>query len=65
MALDNPPSAIVCGNDVLAMGVMFEASARGIHIPDDLSVVGYDNLPITQHLNPALTNGQCPDRGTG
>ncbi|NNE23841.1 MAG: LacI family DNA-binding transcriptional regulator [Rhizobiales bacterium] len=55
-----PPTAIMCGNDVLAMGVMFEARDRGIAIPDDLSVVGFDNLPITSQLRPALTTIEVP-----
>lgn len=55
-----PPTAIMCGNDVLAMGVMFEARDRGIAIPDDLSVIGFDNLPITSQLKPALTTIEVP-----
>lgn len=65
MQLDNPPTAIVCGNDVLAMGVIFEAQARGIEIPQDISVVGYDNLPITEHLQPALTTLDVPSEAMG
>ena len=60
--LPKPPTAIMCGNDVLAMGVIFEAQARGINVPDDLSVIGYDNLPITEHLKPALTTLDIPSR---
>ena len=50
----------MCGNDVLAMGVLFEARDRGIDIPGDLSVIGFDNLPITEQLKPALTTIQVP-----
>ena len=60
LAHDTPPTAVMCGNDVLAMGVMFEARDRGISIPDDLSVIGFDNLPITSQLRPALTTIQVP-----
>ena len=42
------------------MGVMFEARDRGIAIPDDLSVIGFDNLPITSQLRPALTTIEVP-----
>lgn len=55
-----PPTAVVCGNDVLAMGAMFEAAARGLSIPEDLSITGYDNLPVTRHLNPPLTTVDIP-----
>ena len=37
------PTAIICGNDVLAMGALFEADAQGIKVPDQLSVTGFDN----------------------
>lgn len=60
-----PPTAIVCGNDVLAMGVMFEARDRGIAIPGDLSIIGFDNLPITEHLRPALTTIEVPSVAIG
>ncbi len=65
LAHGEPPTAIVCGNDVLAMGVMFEARDRGLSIPGDLSVVGFDNLPITEHLSPALTTIDVPSAAIG
>jgi len=49
------PTAILCGNDVIAMGIMFEAAELGVNIPDDLSIVGFDNHPLTEHLRPSLT----------
>ncbi len=57
---DEAPTAVMCGNDVLAMGVMFEARDRGISIPGDLSIIGFDNLPITEQLSPALTTIEVP-----
>ncbi len=59
------PTAIICGNDVLAMGVMFEADAQGVKIPNQLSVTGFDNLPITEHLKPALTTIDVPSEKMG
>ena len=59
------PTAIICGNDVLAMGAMFEADAQGVKIPDQLSVTGFDNLPITEHLKPALTTIDVPSEEMG
>ena len=59
------PSAIVCGNDVLAMGALFEAASLGIEIPNQLSITGFDNLPITEHLKPALTTIDVPSEQMG
>ncbi|MCT9117814.1 LacI family DNA-binding transcriptional regulator [Cupriavidus gilardii] len=49
------PTAIFCGNDVLALGCLFEATALGIKVPDQLSIVGCDDLPISAEISPALT----------
>jgi LacI family transcriptional regulator len=65
LALDEPPSAIVCGNDLLAAGAVFEATARGISVPDQLSVIGIDNLDISAHLNPPLTTIHLPTSQLG
>lgn len=54
------PTALICGNDILAMGVMFEAAAHGIDIPHQLSVAGFDNHPFTAHLTPSLTTIDVP-----
>lgn len=49
------PTAIVCGNDQLAFGVLLAASAKGLRVPDDLSVVGFNNYDFAAHLTPPLT----------
>ncbi len=49
------PSAVICGNDVIALGVLFEAQAQGIAVPRRLSITGFDNLPLTEHIRPAIT----------
>jgi LacI family transcriptional regulator len=54
------PSALACGNDIIALGVLFEAAAQGIRVPDDLSVAGFDNAPITAHVHPTLTTVTIP-----
>ncbi|WP_343314907.1 LacI family DNA-binding transcriptional regulator [Brucella sp. BE17] len=54
------PTAIACGNDVLAYGVMLEAERRGLNIPGDLSVVGFDDLEWSRHLRPSLTTLHIP-----
>ena len=49
------PTAIFCYNDLSALGLLAEAYQQGVVIPDDLSVVGFDNLPITPISIPPLT----------
>lgn len=49
------PTALVCGNDVIALGALFEALARGIAVPQDLSITGFDDLSLVEHIRPALT----------
>jgi len=49
------PTAVVCSNDMTAMGVMRKSYAEGIIIPRDLSVIGFDNVHITQFMLPPLS----------
>ena len=51
---------IVCGNDLIATGVMRAAEERGIRIPDELKVVGLDNIYFSQYLRPPLTTVEQP-----
>ena len=48
-------TAILCGNDLIASGVIDECAARGVRIPEDLSVIGFDDIPMSAKLNPPLT----------
>jgi LacI family transcriptional regulator len=48
-------TGIVCGQDVLAYGAIIQAQRMGILIPDDLSIVGFDDLEMSQHIVPSLT----------
>ena len=54
------PTAIVCGNDILASGVLFEALAMGIDVPRELSVMGNGDLDIAAHMSPGLTTVLTP-----
>lgn len=60
LSLPQPPTAIFASNDVMAMGVMDSARSRGLRIPDDISIVGFDDIPQAQHIRPALTTVRQP-----
>jgi DNA-binding LacI/PurR family transcriptional regulator len=55
LAQPNPPTAIFAFSDELAIGVMQAARNRGVRIPEDLAVIGYDNIEYSAHVNPPLT----------
>jgi LacI family transcriptional regulator, galactose operon repressor len=57
-ALDQPPTAVLCSNDMTAIGVMREAYERDVKIPDELSVVGFDDIHLTEFTIPPLTTVQ-------
>jgi LacI family transcriptional regulator, repressor for deo operon, udp, cdd, tsx, nupC, and nupG len=59
------PTAIICEDDNIAIAVYIEAAALGLRIPDDLSVVGHDDLPIAEALHPGLTTTSVPSAGLG
>lgn len=55
LALPEPPTAIFCHNDIMAIGVLWTARKQGLTLPQDLSVVGFDDLPAAQYCSPTLT----------
>jgi LacI family transcriptional regulator, galactose operon repressor len=58
--LPDPPTAIFAGSDMQASGVYQEARTRGLRVPEDLSVVGFDDLQISRYLSPPLTTVRQP-----
>ena len=55
LSLPDRPTAVVCSNDMTAIGVMREAYERGIPVPDELSVIGFDDIRIAEFMIPPLT----------
>lgn len=60
-----PPTAIFCFNDEMAMGVIEMARQRSVHVPRDLSVVGFDDIRFARHTHPPLTTIAQPMRQIG
>jgi LacI family transcriptional regulator len=58
--LPEPPTAILASNDVMAMGAMDAIRHRGLRIPGDISIIGFDNIPQSAMVFPALTTIQQP-----
>ncbi|HET7717126.1 MAG TPA: LacI family DNA-binding transcriptional regulator [Bauldia sp.] len=65
MKLRNPPTAIFCSNDRMAVGCYEALKERGLSIPDDVSVIGYDDEEVARHLSPQLTTLVLPHREMG
>jgi LacI family transcriptional regulator len=60
LGLPDPPTALVCFNDKTAIGVMAAAAERGLRIPEDLSVTGFDDIDVAQAARPMLTTVRQP-----
>ncbi len=59
------PSAVICGNDVLAQGALFEALALGIEVPRALSITGFDDMELSAQLPPGLSTVHIPTAEIG
>lgn len=60
LTLDDPPTAIFCANDTMALGAMAALKERGHRVPDDISVMGFDDVPAAQASKPSLTTIRQP-----
>jgi DNA-binding LacI/PurR family transcriptional regulator len=65
LTLPEPPTAIVYGNDLAAMAGLSVAQELGVRVPDQLSVVGYDDAPLTRYSYPPLASARADARGWG
>src|SRR5207248_4377511 len=54
------PTALICVNDIMAMGALRELRERGIRVPEDMSVTGFDNVKLSEFCYPALTTVHIP-----
>ncbi len=57
---DEPPTAVICSNDLMAIGVLQEAAVVGLRVPEDLSVVGFDGIEAAEWTQPVLTTIEQP-----
>ncbi|MGW4637088.1 substrate-binding domain-containing protein [Sphaerisporangium sp. NPDC004334] len=60
LAMRDPATAIVCMNDMAALGVLQGLDRQGVRVPDEISVVGYDDIAFASRLTPALTTIRQP-----
>lgn len=60
LALPERPTAVFAANDQMAYGVLMACEAEGLHLPDDLAVIGFDDTALSAHTRPALTTVKQP-----
>ena len=60
-----PPTVVMCGNDVLAVGALNRARQMGLDVPGDVSVTGFDDIELARIVVPALTTVHVPHREMG
>ncbi|MGI9387699.1 MAG: LacI family DNA-binding transcriptional regulator [Methyloligellaceae bacterium] len=65
LSLAKPPTAIFCSNDRMAIGCYEALKELGLSIPDDVSVIGYDDDEVARHLSPPLTSMNLASRAMG
>jgi len=60
LALREPPSAIFAYNDMMALGAMQAINERGLRVPDDIAIIGFDGIALTEHTCPPLSTVEQP-----
>lgn len=63
--LDSHHTAIICGSDIMALGVIRTIRSRGMRVPDDISVIGFDDSPLIAFTDPPLTSVRQPVAALG
>jgi LacI family transcriptional regulator len=59
------PEGIACANDQMAIGVMHALNRAGVRVPEQVAVIGFDDIPVVRHLSPSLTSVRQPSRQLG
>lgn len=62
---DSPPTALVTFNDMMAFGAMRCLHSRGVRIPEELEIIGFDDIPLSSYVTPALSTISAPNRKLG
>ncbi|MGF1687035.1 substrate-binding domain-containing protein [Photobacterium japonica] len=65
IAMESRPTAIFCFNDIMAMGLISTFQQAGIRVPEDVSIIGYDNIDLAPYFSPPLTTIHQPKRRLG
>jgi len=65
LSLDVPPDAIIAGSDSLATAILGTVHAMGLRCPDDVGVIGFNNINLSAHMVPPLTTVSVPTREIG
>jgi DNA-binding LacI/PurR family transcriptional regulator len=65
LRLSKGPTAVVCSNDWTAIGALHAIHAAGLRVPEDVSLVGFDDIPLASYTNPALTTVRMSARDVG
>ncbi|MFB3905182.1 MAG: LacI family DNA-binding transcriptional regulator [Acidobacteriota bacterium] len=65
LALQDPPTAVFCYNDLTALGALRAVRVHGLRVPQDISIVGFDDLTIASYTEPPLTTVRQPKQEMG
>lgn len=65
LAVPHPPTALFCANDIQALGALFACQRLGVSVPSDLSILGFDDLPIVRVTSPPLSTVHVPAHEMG
>ncbi len=65
LALDDPPTAVFAASDAIALGALVSLRRQGLRVPDDVALVGFDDIPLAAYVNPPLTTVRLPARQLG
>ena len=62
LSLDEPPTAVFAASDMMALGAIRAAGDAGLNVPADVSVIGFDDMQLAEHMNPPLTTRRARTR---